>query len=86
MELDAVAEELYGLRPEEFVAARDRCAARARASGDRALAKEIAALRRPSLSAWVSNLLVRRRSAEVRPLLALGDELRRAHRELDGSQ
>ncbi|MGW3359777.1 hypothetical protein ACWDFL_30885 [Streptomyces bungoensis] len=86
MELHAVAEELYGLRPEEFVAARDRCAARARASGDRALAKEIAALRRPSLSAWVSNLLVRRRSAEVRPLLALGDELRRAHRELDGSR
>ncbi|MEU2055036.1 hypothetical protein [Streptomyces bungoensis] len=86
MELDAVAEELYGLRPEEFVAARDRFAAQARSSGDRSLAKEIAALRRPSLAAWVSNLLVRRRSAEVRPLLALGEELRRAHRELDGSQ
>ncbi|KUN79342.1 hypothetical protein AQJ66_28925 [Streptomyces bungoensis] len=86
MELDAVAEELYGLRPEEFVAARDRFAAQARSSGDRSLAREIAALRRPSLAAWVSNLLVRRRSAEVRPLLALGEELRRAHRELDGSQ
>ncbi|MFG2637608.1 hypothetical protein ACGFX8_27820 [Streptomyces sp. NPDC048362] len=86
MDLDAVAEELYGLRPEEFVAARDRRALDARRSGDAALAKEIGALRRPSLAAWVSNLLVRRRSEEVRPLLGLGEELRRAHRELDGPQ
>ncbi|WP_330336235.1 hypothetical protein [Streptomyces sp. NBC_00557] len=86
MDLDAVADELYGLRPEEFVAARDRRALEARKAGDQALAKEIGALRRPSLAAWVSNLLVRRRPEEVRPLLELGEELRRAHRELDGPQ
>ncbi|MEU6773716.1 hypothetical protein [Streptomyces sp. NPDC046759] len=34
MDLDSVADELYGLRPEEFVAARDRHALDARASGD----------------------------------------------------
>ena len=86
MDLDAVAEELYGLRPQEFVAARDRHAAQARTSGEQALAKEIAALRRPSLAAWVSNLLVRRQPEQVQPLLGLGEELRRAHRELDGPQ
>ncbi|MEV6112892.1 hypothetical protein AB0L59_10270 [Streptomyces sp. NPDC052109] len=86
MDLDAVADELYGLRPEEFVAARDRRALEARKAGDQALAKEIGALRRPSLAAWAGNLLVRRRREEVEPLLGLGEELRRAHRELDGPQ
>ncbi|MER5860457.1 hypothetical protein ABT131_33400 [Streptomyces sp900105245] len=84
MDLDAVADELYALRPEEFVAARDRRALDARRSGEQGLAAEIGALRRPSLAAWVSNLLVRREPDEVPPLLALGEELRRAHRELDG--
>lgn len=86
MDLDAVADELYGLRPEEFVAARDRRALDARKAGDQALARRIGALRRPSLAAWVSNLLVRRQREEVEPLLVLGEELRRAHRELDGEQ
>ncbi|MEW2514427.1 hypothetical protein [Streptomyces sp. NPDC046870] len=86
MDLDAVADELYGLRPEEFVAARDRRARDARKAGDQALAKEIGALRRPSLAAWVSNLLVRRKPEEVQPLLGLGEELRRAHRELNGAE
>ncbi|MGY4999434.1 hypothetical protein [Streptomyces sp. 900105245] len=84
MDLDAVADELYALRPEEFVAARDRRALDARRAGGQGLAAEIGALRRPSLAAWVSNLLVRREPDEVPPLLALGEELRRAHRELDG--
>ncbi|WP_030984379.1 hypothetical protein [Streptomyces sp. NRRL WC-3744] len=86
MDLDAVADELYGLRPEEFVATRDRRALDARKAGDQALAKEIGALRRPSLAAWVSNLLVRLQPEQVQPLLGLGEELRRAHRELDGTQ
>ncbi|AKJ08884.1 hypothetical protein ABB07_02215 [Streptomyces incarnatus] len=84
MDLDTVADELYGLRPEEFVAARDRRALDARKAGDQALAKEIGALRRPSLAAWAGNLLVRRQPEEVQPLLDLGESLRRAHRELDG--
>ncbi|AOR30161.1 hypothetical protein BFF78_02970 [Streptomyces fodineus] len=86
MDLDAVADELYGLRPEEFVAARDSRAVDARRAGDQALAREIGSLRRPSLAAWVGNLLVRRQPEQVEPLLVLGEELRRAHRELDGTQ
>ncbi|MEU0335136.1 hypothetical protein [Streptomyces sp. NPDC006193] len=84
MELDAVADELYALRPEEFVAARARYALEARTCGDKDLARRIGALRRPSLAAWVSNLLVHRLPEEVQSLLALGEQLRRAHRELNG--
>ncbi|MFD7990251.1 hypothetical protein [Streptomyces mexicanus] len=84
VDLDSVAGELYGLRPEDFTAARDERAAAARRAGDRALAEEIRALRRPSLSAWASNLLVREHPEQVEPLLQLGRALRQAHRELDG--
>ncbi|MER5938622.1 hypothetical protein ABT121_15005 [Streptomyces sp. NPDC001928] len=86
MDLDTVADELYSLRPEEFTATRAARIAAARTAGDRALADRIAKLRRPSLSAWASNLLVRERHSEVEPLLRLGEGLRQAHHDLDGEQ
>ncbi|WP_448317122.1 hypothetical protein, partial [Streptomyces sp. CO7] len=84
MDLDAVAQELYGMPPEEFTGVRDERAARAREEGDRELAKRIKALRRPTLSAWACNLLVRERKEETEPLLRLGEALRQAHHDLDG--
>ncbi|MFG3656517.1 hypothetical protein [Streptomyces sp. NPDC047706] len=86
MDFDAVADELYGLRPEQFTAARDTHAAAARKAGDRALAEKIGKLRRPSLSAWAGNLLVREQPDQVEPLLRLGEGLRQAHHDLDGAQ
>lgn len=86
MDVESVADELYGLRPAEFTALRDRRAAEARTSGDRELADRIRALRRPTLAAWASNLLVRARPDEARALVALGDGLRQAHRDLDGAR
>lgn len=86
MELDAVADELYGLRPGEFTAARDRRAKEARAAGDRDLAERIHRLRRPTTAAWAGNLLVREQHEEVEALLRLGESLRQAHQELDGEQ
>lgn len=86
MDLDTVADELYGLRPEDFTAVRQARAAAARRSGDRALAERIGRLRRPSLAAWASNLLVRQRPEDVEPLLRLGEALRQAHHDLDGPQ
>lgn len=52
MDLESVADELYGLPPGEFVAARGRHVAAARTAKDPALAKQIAALRKPTLAAW----------------------------------
>lgn len=86
MDLNAVADELYGLPPAEFTAARDERAKAARAAGQRELAEQIRRLRRPTLSAWGSNLLVREQPEEVQRLLRLGEALRQAHRDLDGEQ
>ncbi|MFF4359302.1 hypothetical protein [Streptomyces sp. NPDC001604] len=86
MDLETVAGELYVLKPEDFTAARDACASEARKAGDRTLAGEISKLRRPSLSAWASNLLVREQPEETDALLRLGEGLRQAHRDLDGAQ
>ncbi|MCZ4120274.1 hypothetical protein [Streptomyces sp. H39-S7] len=86
MDLDDVADQLYGLRPEEFIAARSEHAAAAKKAGDRELAGQITALRRPSLSAWASNVLVREQPDVADPLVALGEQLRQAHQDLDGEQ
>ncbi|MFJ7178322.1 hypothetical protein ACIQXA_18375 [Streptomyces massasporeus] len=86
MDYDSVADELYALRPEEFTAARASAVASARTAGDRELAERIRTLRKPSLAAWVSNLLVRSNPGEVEPLLRLGEGLRQAHQDLDGTQ
>jgi hypothetical protein len=83
--LDGIAEELYGVPPEEFVAA--RTAARDRVKGgDKALATAVAALPKPTTAAWVCNLLVRRRPEEVSQLREVGEMLRQAQQSLSGPE
>jgi hypothetical protein len=84
-DLAAIAGELYAVAPEDFVAARAAAAARARDAGDRALAKEVTALRRPSAGAAAVNLLVRERPADLGRLLDLGVRLREAQAALAGA-
>ncbi|WP_053684616.1 hypothetical protein [Streptomyces sp. XY593] len=84
VDADAVAAELYGLRPEEFTAARDAHAAAARKAGQRAEAKRIAALRKPTLAVWAANRLARADADQAQHLLELGRGLREAHRTLSG--
>jgi hypothetical protein len=83
--LDAVADELYGLLPDEFIAARDAAAAEARERGDRELAKAISRLRRPTRAAWLANLLARHRRPQLEGLLGLAGGLAEAQRSLDGA-
>ncbi|MEU9859875.1 hypothetical protein AB0D99_03310 [Streptomyces sp. NPDC047971] len=83
MDVEQVIEELYGLRPEDFTAARDAYVVEARAAGDAQAVKAVSGLRRPTTAAWVSNLFVRERPGDVDRLLALGEALREAHRTLD---
>ena len=78
------AGELYGLAPEEFTAARDEQVRAARAAGNRQLATALGRLRRPTVSAYVLNLLVRDQPEVGEQLIALGEELRRAQEELSG--
>ena len=86
MDLETVAGELYRLRPEEFTAARDERVRLARSGGDGDLAREIQRLRKPTTSAWVVNLLVHMRTAEIDQLLGLGDSLREAQTGLKGEE
>lgn len=78
MTLQAAADELYGLPPEQFTAARDDFAARLRKAGERELSAAVRELRRPSVSAWLVNLLVRRRADRLDQLLEVGEGLRSA--------
>lgn len=86
MDLESVADELYALPPGEFVAARGRHVAAARTAGERDLAKEIAALRKPTLAAWAGNLLVRSAPEQVDTVRRLGEGLREAQDRLAGEQ
>lgn len=77
---DEAADELYGLPPSEFVARRTELAKQARADGDRALAKSVAALRRPTVVAWILNLWSRRHPDEVEAFATLAADLADAQR------
>jgi hypothetical protein len=81
---EAVA-ELYSSDPDEFVERRGALVARGREAGQAPAAKQIAALRKPTRSAWVVNRLVRADPGVTAELAELGEELRAAQDSLDGS-
>ncbi len=85
-ETDEIAVELYLVPPARFVAARDKVVRQARAAGHRDLAREVSALRRPTLSAWLVNALVRHQHERMRQLFALGRDLRQAQTRLEGDR
>ncbi|PZF87022.1 hypothetical protein [Micromonospora deserti] len=75
---------LYTTPPDRFVAIRDEAAAEARRAGDPKAAREIAKLRRPTVAAWLVNLLALERAELVADLVQLAEALRSAQRELRG--
>lgn len=86
VDLDAVADELYALEPGEFTAARTDREKQAKAAGDKDLAQQIHQLRKPTVTAWVSNLLARERPDSLAPLKELGEQLRQAQETLQGNE
>ncbi|MEV4115868.1 hypothetical protein [Nonomuraea sp. NPDC049695] len=81
MDLDEVAGRLYALPPSEFTAAREAEARAAKEAGDVRLAREIAKLRKPTVSAWAVNRLAREHPGELAELLEVGERLRAAWQE-----
>ncbi|MCW6004555.1 hypothetical protein K1W54_08160 [Micromonospora sp. CPCC 205371] len=81
-----VATRLYTEPPERFVAARDEAVAEARATGDLDAARQIAKLRKPTVAAWLVNLLAHRRPDLVDELADLSAALRAAQRNLRGAE
>ncbi|WP_030486668.1 hypothetical protein [Micromonospora chokoriensis] len=79
-----LVQQLYRTPPDRFVAARDAAVAEARRAGDPTTARQLAGLRRPTVAAWLVNLLAIRRPELVADLVQLADALRAAQRELRG--
>ncbi|MBM7492446.1 hypothetical protein JOD64_003668 [Micromonospora luteifusca] len=79
-----LVQQLYRIPPDRFVAARDAAVADARRAGDQSTARQLARLRRPTVAAWLVNLLAIRRPELVTDLVQLADALRAAQRELRG--
>ena len=75
---DALADGLYALPPTQFVAARADVVAAARAAGDTGAGSALSALRKPTVTAWLCNQLVRAHRDDVDAALALGPALRDA--------
>lgn len=79
MDLDEAAAELYGVDLDDFMAARTRLVAQARTAKDRPLATAVAALKKPTRSAWLLNLLSRRSPDDLTRLEELAGRLATAH-------
>jgi hypothetical protein len=73
-----IGDELYALAPQAFTAARDGYIAEAKEAGGRALAADLAALKRPSVAAGLVNLVALRRPDSVERLIQLGQTIREA--------
>jgi hypothetical protein len=74
--------DLYGLPLERFTEERNALAKQLRADGRRDEAAEVAKLRKPSVSAWAVNQLVRTQKREVEGLFKAGDALQKAQADL----
>ncbi len=85
MDLATIAAELYGMPPKDFIAARDARASEARQAGDKVLATSLKQLRKPSVGAWMANVLVRQQPRDIDRLIELGATLR-STRSLEGAQ
>lgn len=82
-DLRAIAKDLYGLPLADFIKARKRAADE---TDDKALGTQVAALRKPTAAAWAVNALARRRPELVEEVLELGEQLRDAQADADGSR
>lgn len=82
--LDETAALLYRTPPREFVAVRDTRVRELKAQGRRALAAEVERLRRPTVAAWLVNLLVADDPELPEQLAELAAQLREAQQQLAG--
>jgi hypothetical protein len=78
---DGRIDELYGLPPEDFTAARTKLVKELKEAGDKVGAATVQALRKPTVAAWTVNQLARSSGKDIEELLAVGSELREAQKK-----
>lgn len=69
-------DDLFTVRPEAFVAARNALADSLKRSGDKEAAAAVRSLGKPPLSVWVANQVARQQKETLAQLLEVSDQLR----------
>ena len=86
MDFEEAADAVYAAPAADFIATRNELAKQLKADGDQLGSTRLKAMRKPTVAAWVTNLLARNLPDELDDLLALGDEFREATADLDGDR
>ncbi|USQ76214.1 hypothetical protein [Ornithinimicrobium cryptoxanthini] len=81
----AAASRLYAEAPADFIATRTALVKEAKAAGAKDVAKEIGALRKPSVAAWFINQVAHAQHPVIAELADLGARLRQATSTLDAA-
>jgi hypothetical protein len=86
VDFEDAADALYAAPAADFIATRNELAKQLKADGDTVGSTRLKAMRKPTVAAWVTNLLAREQPDDLDDLLALGDEFREATADLDGDR
>jgi uncharacterized coiled-coil protein SlyX len=86
VDFEEAADALYAAPAADFIATRNELAKQLKADGDQLGSTRLKALRKPTVAAWLANLVSREQPDEIDDLLALGDEFREATADLDGER
>jgi hypothetical protein len=86
VDFEEAASRLYAAPAADFIATRNELAKELKAAGDQLGSTRLKALRKPTVAAWLANLVARELPDDIDDLLALGDEFREATADLDGER
>jgi hypothetical protein len=86
VDFEEAADALYAAPAADFIATRNELAKKLKADGDPVGSTRLKAMRKPTVAAWLTNLVARNAPDELDDLLALGDEFREATADLDGDR
>lgn len=86
LHLRAAVQQLYAAVPGRFTALRAELVSEAKAGGDADLARQIGALRKPTVVAWAVNHFVRTHPDDLAEFRSFAELLREAQRTLDADQ
>jgi len=86
VDFEEAADALYAAPAADFIATRNELAKQLKADGDQLGSTRLKAMRKPTVAAWVTNLVARKLPDALDDLLALGDEFREATADLDGDR
>ena len=73
MDFEEAADAVYAAPAADFIATRNELAKQLKAAGNPLASTRLKALRKPTVAAWVANLVARKLPDQLDDLLALGD-------------